>query len=158
MGSNDTQGARPPLRGDAGVTIRDIAKALNISHTTVSRALADSPKISDETKSRVRAVVAQMGYVPSASARMMRGRPSSLVGLIIPDVQNDFYATVAKIVADSLAAHSMQLLLSVTERHGAIALILFFDEQKQVTAVAQFVGLLAGFAGTASSGEGLRRG
>ena len=45
-----------------------------------------------------------------------------------------------------------------TERHGAIALILFFDEQKQATAVAQFVGLLAGFAGTASSGEGLRRG
>jgi LacI family transcriptional regulator len=55
--------------------------------------LADSPKISDETKSRVRAVVAQMGYLPSASARMMRGPPSSLVGLIIPDVQNDFYAT-----------------------------------------------------------------
>jgi AcrR family transcriptional regulator len=115
MGSNDTQGARLPLRGEAGVTIRDVAKALNISHTTVSRALADSPKISDETKSRVRAVVAQMGYVPSASARMMRGRRSSLVGLIIPDVQNDFYATVAKIVADSLASHSMQLLLSVTD-------------------------------------------
>jgi LacI family transcriptional regulator len=115
MGSNDTQGARLPLRGEAGVTIRDVAKALNISHTTVSRALADSPKISDETKSRVRAVVAQMGYVPSASARMMRGRRSSLVGLIVPDVQNDFYATVAKIVADSLASHSMQLLLSVTD-------------------------------------------
>jgi LacI family transcriptional regulator len=115
MGSNDTQEARLPLRGDAGVTIRDVAKALNISHTTVSRALADSPKISNETKSRVRAVVAQMGYLPSASARMMRGRRSSLVGLVIPDVQNDFYATVAKIVADSLASHSMQLLLSVTD-------------------------------------------
>jgi LacI family transcriptional regulator len=76
MGSNDTQGARLPLRGDAGVTIRDVAKALNISHTTVSRALADSPKISDETKSRVRAVVAQMGYVPSASARMIFTLPS----------------------------------------------------------------------------------
>jgi DNA-binding LacI/PurR family transcriptional regulator len=115
MGSNVTQEARLPLRGDAGVTIRDVAKALNISHTTVSRALADSPKISEDTKSRVRAVVAQMGYLPSASARMMRGRRSSLVGLIIPDVQNDFYATVAKIVADSLASHSMQLLLSVTD-------------------------------------------
>src|SRR3546814_19053670 len=56
-----------------------------------------------------------MGYLPSASARMMRGGQSSLVGLIIPDIQNDFYATVAKIVADSLALHSMQLLLSVTD-------------------------------------------
>jgi DNA-binding LacI/PurR family transcriptional regulator len=45
----------------------------------------------------------------------MRGQRSSVVGLIIPDVQNDFYATVAKIVADNLAAHSMQLMLSVTE-------------------------------------------
>ncbi|TEA78999.1 LacI family DNA-binding transcriptional regulator [Allopusillimonas ginsengisoli] len=115
MDANDTPGARLPLRGEAGVTIRDVAKALNISHTTVSRALADNPKISEKTKSRVRAMVEQMGYLPSASARMMRGRRSSLVGLIIPDVQNDFYATVAKIVADSLALHSMQLLLSVTD-------------------------------------------
>jgi LacI family transcriptional regulator len=96
------------------VTIQDIARTLNISHTTVSRALADNPKISAETKLRVRNAVEQLGYVPSASARMMRGARSSLVGLIIPDVQNDFYATLAKTVADCLAARSMQLLLSVT--------------------------------------------
>jgi LacI family transcriptional regulator len=96
------------------VTIQDIARTLNISHTTVSRALADNPKISAETKLRVRNAVEQLGYVPSASARMMRGARSSLVGLIIPDVQNTFYATLAKTVADCLAARSMQLLLSVT--------------------------------------------
>jgi LacI family transcriptional regulator len=56
-----------------------------------------------------------MGYVPNASARTMRGQRSSIVGLIIPDVQNDFYATAAKNVADNLAAHAMQLMLSVTE-------------------------------------------
>ncbi|MDB6045957.1 MAG: bacterial regulatory s, lacI family protein [Gammaproteobacteria bacterium] len=54
------------------------------------------------------------GILPDARGRM-RGQRSSVVGLIIPDVQNDFYATVAKIVADNLAAHSMQLMLSVTE-------------------------------------------
>jgi LacI family transcriptional regulator len=46
---------------------------------------------------------------------MMRGAQSSLIGLIIPDLQNDFYATVAKTVADALAARSIQLLLSVTD-------------------------------------------
>jgi DNA-binding LacI/PurR family transcriptional regulator len=102
-------------RNGASVTIQDIARELNISHTTVSRALADSPKISAKTKQRVRNAVERFGYVPSASARMMRGGRSSLVGLIIPDVQNDFYATVAKTVADALAARSMQLLLSVTD-------------------------------------------
>jgi LacI family transcriptional regulator len=106
---------KSPSRSGASVTIQDIARALNISHTTVSRALADSPKISAETKLRVRNAVEQLGYVPSASARMMRSGSSPLVGLIIPDVQNDFYATVAKTVADCLAARSMQLLLSVTD-------------------------------------------
>jgi len=106
---------KSPSRIGTSVTIQDIARILNISHTTVSRALADSPKISAETKLRVRNTVEQLGYVPSASARMMRGARSSLVGLIIPDVQNDFYATVAKTVADALAARSMQLLLSVTD-------------------------------------------
>jgi LacI family transcriptional regulator len=104
-----------PSRSGSSVTIQDIARALNISHTTVSRALADSPKISTETKLRVRHAVEQLGYVPSASARMMRGARSSVIGLVIPDLENDFYATVAQTVADALAARSMQLLLSVTD-------------------------------------------
>jgi LacI family transcriptional regulator len=104
-----------PPRSGSSVTIQDIARALNISHTTVSRALADNPKISAETRLRVRHAVEQLGYVPSASARMMRGARSSLIGLVLPDLQNDFYATVAKTVADTLAARSMHLLLSVTD-------------------------------------------
>lgn len=105
----------PSPRPGAEVTIRDVARALNISHTTVSRALADSPKISEETKQRVRLAADQLGYVPSASARTMRGRRSSLVGLVIPDVQNDFYASVAKVVTNALAARSMHLMLSITD-------------------------------------------
>jgi LacI family transcriptional regulator len=106
-------GERRGVRHD--VTILDIAKYLDISHTTVSRAIAGHEHISEETKKRVKQAAKRMGYVPNASARTMRGQRSSVVGLIIPDVQNDFYATVAKIVADNLAAHAMQLMLSVTE-------------------------------------------
>lgn len=97
------------------VTIRDIARALDISHTTVSRALADHPHISPETKERVGNKARQLGYVAHGSARAMRGAPSPLIGLMVPDIENDFYASVAKIVADSLAARSMQLLLSISE-------------------------------------------
>ncbi len=114
MSESQSIGKRP-LRSRSGVTIQDIARELNISHTTVSRALADSPKISAQTKLRVRKLVEELGYVPSASARVMRGGQSSLIGLVIPDLQNDFYASVAKTVADSLAARSMQLLLCVTD-------------------------------------------
>ncbi|AIO36474.1 LacI family DNA-binding transcriptional regulator [Burkholderia pseudomultivorans] len=115
MPGESTPDAGTPSRTGSGITIQDVARALNISHTTVSRALADSPKISAETKLRVRHTAEQLGYVPSASARMMRGARSSLMGLVIPDLQNDFYATVAKTVADTLAARSMQLLLAVTD-------------------------------------------
>ncbi|MFM0212251.1 LacI family DNA-binding transcriptional regulator [Paraburkholderia sediminicola] len=118
MLSGDASDPKSRFRESAEITIRDIARALNVSHTTVSRALADSPRISDKTKLRVRMAVEQMGYVPSASARTMRGMRSSLVGLVIPDVQNDFYATVAKVLADALAARSMHLLLSVTDDNG----------------------------------------
>ncbi|WP_439685509.1 HTH lacI-type domain-containing protein [Cupriavidus oxalaticus] len=104
-----------PSRPAAEVTIRDVARSLNISHTTVSRALADSPKISEKTRQRVRQEAERLGYVPSASARNMRGRRSSLVGLVIPDVQNDFYASVAKVVTNALAARSMHLMLSITD-------------------------------------------
>lgn len=118
MLSDNASDPKSRFREGAEITIRDIARELKISHTTVSRALADSPKISEKTKLRVRMAVEQMGYVPSASARTMRGMPSSLVGLVIPDVQNDFYATVAKVLADALAARSMHLLLSVTDDNG----------------------------------------
>lgn len=103
------------MKDSAAVTIRDIAAQLGISHTTVSRALAGHPKINSLTKARVRAAADAMGYVANASARTIRNARSLLVGLVIPDIQNDFYASVAKRVADMLAAKGYQLALSVTE-------------------------------------------
>ncbi len=100
---------------ESAVTIRDIAQDLGISHATVSRALAGHPKISDTTKERVREAAARLRYVVNASARTLRSAHSKLVGLVIPDIQNDFYASVAKRLADRLEARGFQLALSVTE-------------------------------------------
>src|SRR5471030_1206218 len=61
MWGEATSDPKSPARGGTDVTIVDIARALNVSHTTVSRALADSPKISAETKARVRNAVEQLG-------------------------------------------------------------------------------------------------
>jgi DNA-binding LacI/PurR family transcriptional regulator len=97
------------------VTIKDIAKALDLSHTTISRALADHPKISDVTKANVRQMAQQMGYVANGLARNIRGMNSLVIGLIIPDIQNDFYASIAKIVADAATGQGYQLALSITE-------------------------------------------
>lgn len=113
---NKSEAAGPSLAStDAAVTIRDIAHHLGISHATVSRALAGHPRISALTKAQVVAAASAMGYVANASARTIRSKRSTLVGFVVPDFENDFYASVAKCVADLLAAKGFQLALSVTE-------------------------------------------
>jgi LacI family transcriptional regulator, repressor for deo operon, udp, cdd, tsx, nupC, and nupG len=97
------------------VTIKDIAAALDLSHATVSRALADHPRISVATKASVRQAAREMGYVPNGTAQNMRAPHSPVIGLMVPDIQNDYYAAIAKIVADAAVARGFQLALSITE-------------------------------------------
>jgi DNA-binding LacI/PurR family transcriptional regulator len=96
-------------------TLKDIAHALDVSISTVARALADSPHISEQTKARVRASAASLGYVAHSAARAMRRGQSTLIGLIIPDVENEFYGTVAKALAQCCEQNGYQLLLGITE-------------------------------------------
>lgn len=96
-------------------TIKDIADHLGISHSTVSRALADHPNTKEATKAKVRAAAAQLGYVADSAARLMRSGESHLLGLIIPDIRNDFYAALAKGLAQSCNEAGYQLVLAITE-------------------------------------------
>lgn len=96
------------------ITIKHIAEELGVSASTVARALADHPHIREETKARVRAAAQRLGYVAHAPAKLMRGGRSSLVGLVIPDVRNDFYATVAQAISESCVGRGYQLMLSIT--------------------------------------------
>jgi len=97
------------------VTIKDIAAQLKMSHTTVSRALNDRYHISKQTKERVRAAAEQLGYVANLSARMIRGDTSLTIGLLIPDVQNDFYSRISKELAERCRRAGGRMLLAITE-------------------------------------------
>jgi LacI family transcriptional regulator len=107
--------SRVGVKPGASATIKEIAQRLGVSHSTVSRALNDHRHTSEATKERVRSVARAMGYIPHGPARAMRGARTSIVGLIIPDVQNYFYATVAKVVAQTCAARALQMVLAVSE-------------------------------------------
>jgi len=96
------------------VTLRDLAADLALSHSTVSRALADHPNVKPETKLRVQARARALGYVPNGLAQSMRGSHGPVLGLVIPDIRNDFYATVAQIVGDAAAERGFHLALSIT--------------------------------------------
>lgn len=97
------------------VTIKDIAARLEVSPSTVGRALADDPRISDATKKKVAAVANEMGYVANLAARMMRGVSSNLVGFVLPDIRNGFYSTIAHALSKCLQGAGFQLTLSETD-------------------------------------------
>lgn len=97
------------------VTARDIAQELGVAVSTVGRALSDSARISEEMRARVRAKARELGYVPHSGARAMRLGTSTLIGLIVPDVENEFYGTVAKSLAECFRARGFHLILAVTE-------------------------------------------
>lgn len=104
------------------VTVKDIARQLGVSASTVARALGDHPRISHQTKARVRTVADQLGYVADNAARLMRGQTSTVVGLIIPDIQNDFYSTVAKAISECCDGFGFQLMLSITDDNPDVEL------------------------------------
>jgi len=107
------------------VTLKDIAQQLGLSISTIGRALTDDPQISAPTRARVKAAAAELGYVAHSAARAMRSGRSSLVGLIIPDIENAFYGTLSKALAEVVAAAGLQLVLAITEDDPA-------SEEKQV--------------------------
>ena len=73
------------------ITIRDLAKMLNISSSTVSRALSDHPDISKATKERVRAAAEEFNYTANLHASFFRKKRSGLIALILPEIYM-FYA------------------------------------------------------------------
>lgn len=121
----------------APVTLKDLARRLNLSISTIGRALTDDPQISIATRDRVKAAAAELGYVAHSAARSMRSGRSSLVGLIIPDIENEFYGTLAKALAEVFSAADLQLVLAITEDDPA-------SEEKQVRSLleARVAGLV----------------
>lgn len=95
-------------------TLKDIAAELNLSHPTVSRALSGHPSISAETKARVREAADRLGYVVNSGARMLKRGHGNVVGLLLPDITNEFYAAVAKKLSDDCSERHQQLILSVS--------------------------------------------
>lgn len=76
------------------VTIKDIAKALGISTSTVSRALRDSHEISPETKQLVLECAEKLNYRPNPIALSLKERRSRSIGVIVPEIANNFFSQV----------------------------------------------------------------
>ncbi len=75
------------------ITIHDLARILNLNASTVSRALNNHPKISAETKKLVQQLASEMNYQPNALASSLRKGSAHTVGLVLPRVNRNFFAS-----------------------------------------------------------------
>jgi LacI family transcriptional regulator len=99
------------------VTIRDIAKKLNLSIGAVSRAMDGYPDISEETRKRVMETARQMGYVPNRAARQLRRQKADAIGYILPSetprFADPFFSEFLSGLGDETALHPFDLLVSI---------------------------------------------
>ncbi|MBQ2322220.1 MAG: LacI family DNA-binding transcriptional regulator [Bacteroidales bacterium] len=86
------------------MTIKDIARILGISASTVSRALKDHPDISTETKEAVRKVAASVNYRPNALALSLRKAKTNIIGVVVPEMSHYFFASVMAGLSETAAA------------------------------------------------------
>lgn len=73
------------------ITIKDIARALNVSPSTVSRALKDNPDISKDTRDLIHAYAQEHNYKPNALAINLRASRSNTIGVIVPQLVHHFF-------------------------------------------------------------------
>ncbi len=93
------------------VTIKDVAKAAGVSASTVSRALQDHPRISVQTRQRVKKVVLELGYSVNNVARSLKTNRSRVIGFVCPELNNVFFMQVGKGIEDALNREGYSLIV-----------------------------------------------
>lgn len=93
-------------------TLKDIAKAAGVSHATVSRVVNNGPKVGPVLREKIHKLIKEMGYRPNANARALVTQKSTTIGVVIPDVADPFFATLANGIDKISRQQNMQLLIS----------------------------------------------
>ncbi len=93
------------------ITIKDIARELNVSTSTVSRALRDSYEIGAETKQRILELAKRLDYTPDPVALSLLSSHSNDIGVIVPDISNPFFALVIAGIEDVAFAQGYHVVI-----------------------------------------------
>ena len=105
------------------ITLKDIAKALNLSVSTVSRALKGSYQISKKTSSRVKAYAKENHYIPNLMAQSLKNNKTRSIGLMLCSIPNNFYAEVISGIESATKKNNYHLI--ITQSHES------FKKEKQ---------------------------
>ena len=99
-------------------TIREVAKLAGVALMTVSRVINDHPSVRAKTKKKVQAAIEELGYERNEAAGLLKGQRSMMIGLILPDLGDIFFAACANTV-EQLAREAGYMTLIVSSGHDA---------------------------------------
>jgi len=97
---------------DNDVSMQDIAKIAGVSLSTVSRALADSPRVKLETRTRIQQLADEMGYLPNAIARGLATKRTHNLGVVVMDIVDSFIAELVRTIDKTALDHGYSVNLS----------------------------------------------
>jgi LacI family transcriptional regulator len=100
-------------------TMRDVARHARVALKTVSRVVNGEPGVREETAERVRSAITALGYRRNDSARVLRRGQTALIGLLMEDIGDPFYATLSRAVEDVAARHDTLLITGSSDEDPA---------------------------------------
>ncbi|HHT73748.1 MAG TPA: LacI family transcriptional regulator [Firmicutes bacterium] len=100
------------------MNIKEVACLAGVSPATVSRVLNGSKNVRKSTRRKVLQAIEESGYRPNQVARGLRLRRFQSIGLVVPDITNEFFATIARSIEDVLHEHNYNLFLCNTREDG----------------------------------------
>ena len=109
-------------------SIKDVAQVAGVSVATVSHVINGTKNVSDSTKALVENAVKELDYQPNSVARSLRVSQTNIIGLIIPDISNYFFTSVAKSIEQELSINGYNLLLCNSQEN-------FDIEMKKIAAL-----------------------
>src|SRR5437762_12901403 len=124
------------------VRMKDMARDLNVSVVTVSKAPRHQSNISPATKRRILKRVQKLNYQPTWIARSLVSGRTHTIGLVVPDLMYSFFAEVAKGISDRVRPSGYQVVISISEEdpslaRGEVALLLARRRDGLIVASAQ---------------------
>lgn len=105
-------------RGGGRPTISDVARKAGVGAITVSRALREPERVSEELRRQIQAAIDELGYVPDPNARALASARAEVFGVLVPSLTNNVFAEVVRGIYDSLSDSPFRIQLGNTHYSG----------------------------------------